>query len=118
MKIDLLKVVKDGTAEDVEECTGLVFKGRTNTFLSSRGEYVYQERMLPLKRKSCRCGHCGYILDSLSDFIESGDAIPLAKPISDGTLYTLNITHESRDFESGIVDDFELEFSEIERFND
>jgi hypothetical protein len=107
--IDLLDC--EATGNDPEtECKGKIFRCRVNAFVNSKGEYVYQERMIPLKRKSCPgCEKCGHLEDQLPEFISMGTGVNI-HGIVDGGIYCLAIVNESRDWESGVVDDWDLAF--------
>lgn len=99
--------------EKASECKGRIFRGKVNAYIGSRGEYVYQEKMTPMKSKSCSgCEDCGWIDDDLYEFINYG-TLPIIKDIEDGALYSLQAINGTRDWESGIMDDWELEFIKI-----
>lgn len=103
--VDLLKPV------ELKACIGKVYRGRRNSFVNKKGEYVYQERMLPLKKQSCPgCKHCDYLFDELYD----GLSLPIIDNIEDGALYRLKVVNESMDWETGIIDDYDLQFVKIE----
>jgi hypothetical protein len=97
----------------ISACKGKVYRGKRNAFINAKGEYVYQERMLPLKRQSCSgCEKCGWMDDELPEFI-SNDTLPIIHQIEDGATYRLSVVDESRDWESGQVDDWDFEFVKI-----
>jgi len=106
MKFDLnLDPIK---RPDVKHCKGLYFRCRMSQFISSKGEYIYTEKMIPLKRKSCTgCDKCMPVLDCFDDILD----IPVViEKIVDGGLYKLDIINESRDWETGIIDEWDLGF--------
>ena len=93
-----------------KKCNGMVFRGRLNAFVNSKWEYVYQERMLPLKRKSCPgCEQCGYLDEYLHEFTSMG-TLPIIENIEHGAIYSLQVVNQSREWETGIVDDWDIEF--------
>lgn len=89
-------------------CRGKIYRYKSSSFLNKKGDYVHSERMIPMKRKSCSgCVKCGWVDEFLSEDISSGK-YPLIEDIKEGALYYLDTTNESRDFESGEIDDFDL----------
>ena len=94
-------------------CEGMVFRCKVRRFLTKTKEYTEQVWMTPLKRKSCPgCAKCGYFADYLDEFCDplyDNNPILPTDPQDKG-LYTLAIVNESKDWESGLVDDFDLEF--------
>ena len=94
-------------------CKGKIYRGIQNAYIGSKGEYVYQERMIPLKRKSCPgCKKCGYLQDAINDELFN-ESFPIINDIQDQALYELQIVNESRDYESGMIDDWEIEFVKV-----
>lgn len=107
------KLLLEYEHEDV--CSGLIFRCRINRFINKRGEYVETIRMIPLKRKSCSgCDQCGWLMEFLSEDISHEIGSPIAGNIEDNALYQYTVTYSSRDWESGIVDDFECGFVKID----
>jgi hypothetical protein len=72
-----------------------------------------------MKRMSCAgCSHCGALLEDLQERLSLyGDDkfvyAPVVQDAENGALYTLAVANESRDWETGIVDDWDLEFVKI-----
>lgn len=68
-------------------CKGLVFKGTVSTFFSNN---KIQERkaLTLLKRKSCSCPKCDFVLDQLKEF-DFGYSFSLLNEVEDGRLYKL-----------------------------
>ena len=96
------------------ECKGRFYRGRVSGYLNSRNEYVYTEKMIPLKRMSCPgCEKCGWVDDELSMFISEKTYPEVIGGIEDGELYTIDICNISHDWESGIVDDYDLVFTKV-----
>ncbi len=115
---DILLEMKDillDMIEEVEEsdCKGLIYRCRINAYIDSRGTYVYQEKMIPMKKLSCKgCKECGWLKDGLNEFVID-NIYPIIEDPIDGELYTLGITNESRDLKTGIINDWDMEFVRI-----
>jgi len=93
-----------------EECKGLFYRGKTNAFLNNNNEYVYQERTKLLKRLSCPgCDVCMWLYDMMEECI-ANDTLPIIDNVVNGELYRLKVVNEIRDWEFGIIDDWDLEF--------
>lgn len=117
MQVDITEI-KFNDQVDPQECKGLVYRGKMNKFLNSKDEFLYQQRMVPMKRMSCSgCVHCGFIKEDLDERICNQDFSMMPEKIKHGALYRLEAIHLSRDWESGIVDDWDLEFIEMEKSN-
>ena len=108
-----LDLIAETWEQDEEPCKGLFFRGKNNMFVNDRNEYVYQERMTPLKRMSCKgCSQCGPLLDDLHEWIAGGQG-PVINDLEHGALYRLEITNVQTDWESGYADDWDLEFVRV-----
>lgn len=101
------------------ECKGLIYRCRKCQFIGSRGEIVERVTFTPLKKKSCPgCDQCEYLHSEAREFIGNyafglgGIAIPV--DAQDQQLYRLEITNMSRDWETGIIDDWDLEMVRID----
>lgn len=109
---DLLTLfdIAEPTPKPEEECKGLIYRGRVNEFFNANGDYIEKKTMSPLKRKSCKgCEKCDWLTDDANE--QLGCRIPLEMPeIIDGNMYQLKVTSYSRDWESGLVDDWEVGF--------
>jgi len=89
------------------KCKGLVFRGFSSMFFSD-GRLEERRGIRLLKRESCAgCEKCGFILDDLSEQVIIGSMI--IPEIEHGKLYEVIVTNESRDWETGYVDDYDLE---------
>jgi hypothetical protein len=115
-----VKISIDDASSIIEEsedsdCKGLVFRARPSSYISSRGDLVYQERMVLMKRMSCAgCPACWWMWDDLSDFMSICEFPEFEKGIVDQALYRLDIVREHRDWETGIVDDYDFGFIRVE----
>lgn len=101
---------KFDASEKTIKCKGLIFRGKQTGFMNKRGEYIYQERMSLLKRKSCTgCPDCYYFIEMLSEDVNS-KILPIIDNIVDNQLYKLNIVNICKNWETGDVDNYDLEF--------
>ena len=104
MPINLLEKPKDRPS-----CHGQIFKCVENSFRNTRGDYVSKLRMVHQRRLSCNgCDACGWQLDTLSEFVSAG--APISIEVGDGQYATLTTKNQHRDWETGIVDDYDLAF--------
>jgi hypothetical protein len=109
MKIDL-NSIPDLPNED-EGCKGLVFIGRCSVYIRNN-TVTRKETITLLKRKSCKgCADCGWMMDAVNEAILNGTLI--LPTIEEGQLYTVTISNISRDRETGIVDDWDVEIIKI-----
>ena len=92
----------------MSECKGIIYRGRVNAYINDKGKYVYQESMTPLKRLSCNgCDKCGWIHEAISEGI-GNERLPIIDNIQDNALYEVAVENESRDWETGYIDDYDL----------
>ena len=95
-------------------CKGIVYKAEVNTFLRKKG-VGFSVNLIIQKKKSCPgCGSCGWVHESISENIASGIPLIGIESVENGKLYTLSSCNVSRDWETGVVDDYGLELIEIE----
>ncbi len=100
------------------ECKGLFYRMRLNQYLGGRGEFVAKTTFTPLKRMSCKgCCSCDGIMEYLKELAYERDFGPVwnLKDEEDYAIFQLDITNMSTDWETGIVDDWDLEFVKVER---
>jgi len=101
-----------------KKCKGLIFRAHVNGFVNMRGQYIYKESMTLLKRQSCpgcEDGPCDrYLWDDLLEDV-SGGTFPIIKDIVNDALYKLIIVNKSIDWETGTVDEYDLEFRKIDK---
>ena len=94
-------------------CKGLVYRLSINQFINKRGQIIYKETMTPLKRESCPgCEQCGWLKDALKEQIAIEDAVSF-DDMEHNAKYYLTTTNESRDWETGIIDDYDLIFKRL-----
>lgn len=111
MNISLLK--KEISAQCENKCKGKIYRGRVNAYIIKTGTYVYQEHMVYMKRLSCPgCEYCGFFDDYLDDVL-GNKSYPIIKNIEDKILYKLEVVNVSKDWETGMADDWDLEFVKL-----
>lgn len=95
------------------ECRGLVYRCRINRFRTSQDGYVEAVRMYLLKKESCdglcNDGHCRRLLEDMNEQIYNESGPVINNPKHNGK-YSLQITNIGRDWETGIIDEWDLEF--------
>ena len=96
-----------------EHCKGLIFRGYTTQYMGSDGTSIHERKGLKLlKRKSCNaCNNCGYDLDDIREHILEG--LIDFSPIEDGKLYRVGAQNGSRDWETGVYEDYEYVIVEV-----
>ena len=95
-----------------EQCKGLVFRCEITTWVGKDNDVNFRERYRFIKSMSCEgCDQCGYLWDDIRE------DIPIIHNGEHGKLYTLEVVNMSRDWESGCVDDWDLEFVEMKNGN-
>jgi len=87
-------------------CKGLIFRGFKSLYMAN-GVICKKEGVKLLKRMSCPgCEQCFIMMDELREFVNN-EAIIIPE-IEHGALYTPEICNIHTDFESGIVDDYDI----------
>lgn len=118
---DKLKLRAKG--EGTIPCKGLIFRLCRSAW-SHEGEAVgFKSQFRFLKRKSCKgCEKCMWLWDDLHERIcdwgNDGWGSDIEFGDRNNALYQLKVTSWSRDYESGIVDDYELGFVEYKDIED
>ena len=101
------------SSEENIKCKGIIYRAQVNAYINKRGEYIYQERMSLLKRKSgTGCPDCYYFAEMLYEDVNS-NILPIISNIVHNQLYRLTIVNIYKDFETGNVDNYDLEFCMI-----
>lgn len=97
-------------------CKGLVFRCELTSWVGGKGDVNFRERYHLVKSKSCPgCDQCGPIEEDLREFTVNNTAYPdILHGGEHGKLYTVRATNMSHDWETGILDDWDLEFVEYE----
>ena len=114
MASNLFEVMGSDTEPETRTCDGLFYRGVENSFLSKHGEYVYQNRMRLLKRKSCKgCWTCVSMLEEMEGFITDGYP-PEIDEIENGALYQLRIINQTRTHTlDGCEDEYDYGFVKV-----
>ena len=98
--------------------SGLVFRAFSSSFFNySKGKIEKREGFNLLKKLSFKDKWFtnGGMFECFADTASmSPEAIIYPKDIEQGKLYGLRVINESRDYETGIVDDYDLEFFKLE----
>lgn len=89
------------------ECKGIIFRANVTHYVT--GINIGQKiRLRQLKRKSCPgCNKCRWIYDQIEEVNEDWPIIGIDK-VKNGKLYTITVTNIGRDFETGLVDEWDL----------
>ena len=106
------KMVLDCPAP-VSTCKGQVFKGYASLFCH-KGRVERRQGIRLMKSLSCPgCEHCGggWMLSEGPDHIDCGTL--LMPEIENGKLYEIRMANESRDWETGYIDEYDLEIVEV-----
>jgi hypothetical protein len=96
------------------ECKGQIYKASVSSFIGAQGDVVDKIVFRPQKRKSCSgCDQCGYLLDDLREAIACDIFIFPKNPVQ-GKLYKLAIINMSRNYETGMIDEWDTTFIPLE----
>lgn len=99
---------EDIESEALTSCQGTVFKASVQHYQTKKGGFGFQVRLVPVKKLSCPgCKSCGWEADN---FGEVGNDFPIAgiEDCEDGQLYSITTCNESQDWETGMIDSWEL----------
>lgn len=107
---DIIEFVQETDMANCECKGGLYFRGVVNDYFDGN-KLVFKKELRFLKRKSCKCSKCSWLLGEISEYLHV--EIIQAPKIKDGAIYTPIITNIHRDFETGYVDDFDIIFKEV-----
>jgi hypothetical protein len=105
-----LIIVKDGMEFDkAAHCKGIVFRGHHSLFYK-QGVIKEKTELRLLKKQSCPgCPRCWWIFEDLSNELDN----LILPDIKQGKLYSIRSVNESRDWETGIIDQYDLEVFEV-----
>ncbi len=120
----LVLVVKDsllGSKTNLEhQCSGRFFRADRGWYHNpTDGSYVATQRLRPLLKMSCPgCCICFDLMteldECLSEFWPNDfDVCTGLTEITHGKLYQARVTNISTDWESGVVDDWDIEFVRV-----
>lgn len=100
--------------DDEVKCRGVYFRGSVYEGWDGR-TYSSIIRLKLLKRMSCPgCEHCGWIYDQLHEVGPDWPLVGIEK-VEDGKIYTIGVCNESKDWETGIVDQWDLEVVDLNK---
>ena len=104
--------IKDIFEQEVEtKCKGLFFRGIVNQYFRPPLGLVQKREVRLLKKISCSgCVLCGWWYD---EFAESDTERFDLSHIENGKTYTVGTKNESRDWETGCIDMYDVVFNEV-----
>lgn len=101
--------------ETLTSCKGLFFKGHINAFFVARDNLTKIERresLVLMKRRSCPgCAKCNSFLHQMQDTIYNKTLV--LPEIEEDRIYSMKWNVTSRDIETGVADDWEIEVFKI-----
>jgi len=101
-----------------ETCKGLIFRADVSSWVGSDSDVNFRERFRFVKRLSCPgCVRCDWLLEDLNNRIGDKwlkDTVVRPIEVTHGELFTLRATNMSRDWETGVIDEWDLEFVKLE----
>ena len=101
-----------GQPEIKTDCIGMVFKASVTQYPTSKG-FAFTTRFNKLKKMSCKgCEKCGSLEDIIGEFICTNSTILGLNKIQNNKLYEFKICNIYRDYETGYVEDYDLEIVE------
>lgn len=103
---------KTKSESDAQHCKGLIFQADVSCCPTRKGIGFFV-RLNLLKRKSCPgCIRCAALYDAIGDV--DNDWMPIGiESVEHGKLYRLEICNASRDWETGIIDDWDIKLVEF-----
>ncbi len=94
------------------ECKGIIFRYSRDIWIGSDNDVNFRDRFRWNKTLSCSgCDKCDWMWDDMREIMYD-EGLIFDNPKKD-QLYTLMVTNISTDWESGHVDDYDLEFIEV-----
>ena len=107
-----LSIEDEGYEEEAEKCKGLFFRGFSSIFWKE-GNLESREGFRLLKRKSCPgCEHCYWYFEMTDNDVDC-EAVSLPERIKHGALYSVDVTPGHEDWETGIIEDYDIIFIEV-----
>lgn len=108
-------MIVENISEDANitnSCKGQVFKASVNNFTTRKRGFGFEIRLVPMKRMSCPgCEKCGWLHENFNE-INNDWPILNIENCEDGKFYTIGICNELRDYESGMIDAWDLQLIE------
>lgn len=103
------------TVEPIK-CKGLFYRGSVENYIGSDGDVNFRTRLRPLKRPSCTgCQKCEWLVDHITEMFGCYNDPSNIAGIDQGALYELKVTGYSTDWESGMIDDVDVEFVKVDK---
>lgn len=113
MEFDDIKYKFEHVNKKENACKGQIFKADVSFYRTSRG-FAETTKLNLMKRMSCPgCEYCGWVFEEISK-IGYGYDFTIPNEIEHGKFYTLVMTNPNRDWETGVVDDWDVEVVEFE----
>ena len=110
--MDILKDLILDEPKPENTCKGLIFKAEVTQYRTNRG-FAFTTKINKMKSMSCKgCEKCGSLEDIIYEFISNDSPIIGFYKVENGKLYTFNICNMYRDWETGYVEDYDLEIVE------
>ena len=102
--------------KEVKVCQGTIYRADVYQGKTSRGIGFYV-RLNEIKKYSCKgCETCGWQNDYLQEVNKDWPILDLENAVH-GKLYRLTTVNESKDWETGYVDEFDLKIIEYKESN-
>ena len=117
--VDWKEVMFDLTKKtEKKSCNGLVYRAEISHYIVNRG-ISFSVKLNKQKRLSCPgCELCWWLYEAVGE-INLDWPVEGIESAEQGKLYTLDICNEEKDWESGIVDSWDLRLIEFkEQTND
>ena len=96
---NLAKIIKK---TNKQVCKGKIYRCKINIFINKNKELIYQIRMRPMLRLSCKgCESCCFLEEYLHD-LYPGEGVVIDKEPVNNALYELVYIPDLPDWESGI----------------
>ena len=110
------KILEDGHVEP-DTCGGLFYRVVREGWMGSGADVNFRFRFRPLTKMSCTgCDMCNWLLEDLDTRLYDYNAGYMDynfDHLSHGMLVELKVTGVSTDWETGVVDDYDIEFEEV-----
>ena len=98
--------------EETTYCQGTVFKASVQNCRTAKGGFRFQVHLVPMKKMSCPgCEKCGWQSENFSE-VNNDWPINGIESCEDGKFYFVSTCNESKDWETGQVDEWKLCLSE------
>ena len=99
---------------DKEQCKGKIYRADVQHCQTKRG-ILFSVRLNEIKRLSCQgCDKCGWIDENLSELNDEWGIVNICEA-EHGKLYTIDMCNERKDWETGIVTDWDLKIVEYKK---